>query len=154
MRIASRETSDRLAVSYKPVRAIALGPHCGAHADRICKSNDFDPQAWLAHVLPKLSDHHAKRIHELLPWNGKASPGNCPSSLSHIGAAHPEITCGTDRMLASFETVQRCRLRAFCRGPRIADVFHQFSLRQSRTGFDCAIAEQKAAKRVRARRSN
>ena len=33
------------------------------------KLNDIDPQAWLADVLARLPDHHAKRIHELLPWN-------------------------------------------------------------------------------------
>ena len=33
------------------------------------KLNDIDPQAWLADVLARLSDHPAKRIHELLPWN-------------------------------------------------------------------------------------
>src|SRR5712691_5644305 len=33
------------------------------------KLNDVDPQAWLADVLARLSDHPAKRIHELLPWN-------------------------------------------------------------------------------------
>jgi transposase len=39
----------------------------------ICKLNDVDPQAWLAYVLAKLSDHPAKRIDEFLPWNWKAS---------------------------------------------------------------------------------
>src|SRR5215510_7712135 len=33
------------------------------------KLNNVDPQAWLADVLARLSDHPAKRIHELLPWN-------------------------------------------------------------------------------------
>ena len=33
------------------------------------KLNDVDPQAWLADVLARLSDHPAKRVHELLPWN-------------------------------------------------------------------------------------
>jgi transposase len=33
------------------------------------KLNEVDPQAWLADVLARLSDHPAKRIHELLPWN-------------------------------------------------------------------------------------
>jgi transposase len=33
------------------------------------KLNEVDPQAWLADVLACLSDHPAKRIHELLPWN-------------------------------------------------------------------------------------
>jgi transposase len=31
------------------------------------KLNDIDPQAWLADVLPRLPDHPAKHIHELLP---------------------------------------------------------------------------------------
>jgi transposase len=30
------------------------------------KLNDVDPQAWLADVLARLSDHPAKRVHELL----------------------------------------------------------------------------------------
>jgi transposase len=38
------------------------------------KLNDVDPQAWLADVLARLSDHPAKRVRELLPWNWKASP--------------------------------------------------------------------------------
>jgi len=33
------------------------------------KLNDVDPQAWLADVLARLSDHPAMRVHELLPWN-------------------------------------------------------------------------------------
>src|SRR5262249_18119882 len=33
------------------------------------KLNDIDAQAWLADALPRLPDHPAKRIHELLPWN-------------------------------------------------------------------------------------
>jgi hypothetical protein len=28
--------------------------------------------------------------------------GNCGSGLSHIGADHPKITCGADRMLTQF----------------------------------------------------
>jgi transposase len=31
--------------------------------------NDIDPQVWLADVLARMSDHPAKRIRELLPWN-------------------------------------------------------------------------------------
>jgi transposase len=38
------------------------------------KLNDIDPQAWLADVLARLPDHSAKRIHELLPWNWRATP--------------------------------------------------------------------------------
>ena len=37
-----------------------------------CKLANIDPQAWIAHVLARLSDHPAKRIDELLPWNWKA----------------------------------------------------------------------------------
>jgi transposase len=33
------------------------------------KLNNIDPQAWLADVLARLSDHPAKRIDQLLPWN-------------------------------------------------------------------------------------
>ena len=33
------------------------------------KLNEIDPQAWLADVLARLSDHPARRIHDLLPWN-------------------------------------------------------------------------------------
>ena len=33
------------------------------------KINDVDPQAWLADVLRRISDHPASRLHELLPWN-------------------------------------------------------------------------------------
>ena len=28
-----------------------------------------DPEAWLADVLSRISDHPASRLHELLPWN-------------------------------------------------------------------------------------
>ena len=35
------------------------------------KLNDIDPQAWLADVLARISDHPAKRLDELLPWNWK-----------------------------------------------------------------------------------
>ena len=33
------------------------------------KLNDIDPEAWLADVLRRISDHPASRLHELLPWN-------------------------------------------------------------------------------------
>jgi transposase len=36
-----------------------------------CKLCDVDPRAWLADVLARLSDHPARRIVELLPWNWK-----------------------------------------------------------------------------------
>ena len=32
------------------------------------KTNDVDPQAWLADVLRRIADHPALRLHELLPW--------------------------------------------------------------------------------------
>jgi transposase len=38
-----------------------------------CKLNGVDPQAWLADVLARLSDHPAKRIAELLPWSWAAA---------------------------------------------------------------------------------
>lgn len=38
------------------------------------KLSDIDPQPWLADVLARLSDHPAKRIHELLPWNWTLRP--------------------------------------------------------------------------------
>jgi transposase len=37
------------------------------------KLNDIDPQAWLADVLARISDHPAKRLDELLPWNWKTT---------------------------------------------------------------------------------
>ena len=37
------------------------------------KLNDIDPQAWLADVLARISDHPAKRLDELLPWNWKTA---------------------------------------------------------------------------------
>jgi hypothetical protein len=33
------------------------------------KLNGVDPRAWLADVLPRIADHPASRLHELLPWN-------------------------------------------------------------------------------------
>jgi len=33
------------------------------------KLNDINPEAWLADVLRRISDHPASRLHELLPWN-------------------------------------------------------------------------------------
>ena len=33
------------------------------------KLNDIDPEAWLADVLHRISDHPMSRLHELLPWN-------------------------------------------------------------------------------------
>jgi transposase len=38
-----------------------------------CKMNDVDPQAWLADVLARLSDHPANKVADLLPWSWKAS---------------------------------------------------------------------------------
>ncbi len=40
------------------------------------KLNDVDPRAWLADVLARIADHPASRLHELLPWNWKATQAN------------------------------------------------------------------------------
>jgi transposase len=37
------------------------------------KLNSINPQAWLANVLARIADHPASRLHELLPWNWKAT---------------------------------------------------------------------------------
>ena len=34
--------------------------------------NEVDPQAWLADVLARISDHAIHRLDELLPWNWAA----------------------------------------------------------------------------------
>ena len=34
-----------------------------------CKLNDIDPEAYLKHVLERITDHPIDRIDELLPWN-------------------------------------------------------------------------------------
>jgi transposase len=36
------------------------------------KTNDIDPQAWLAHVLAKIAQHPISRLDELLPWKWQA----------------------------------------------------------------------------------
>jgi transposase len=33
------------------------------------KLNDIDPQAWLADVLARITDHRANDLAALLPWN-------------------------------------------------------------------------------------
>ena len=33
----------------------------------------IDPKAWLADVLARIADHRASRIHDLLPWNWRAT---------------------------------------------------------------------------------
>ncbi len=33
------------------------------------KTNDIDPQAWLADVLARIAEHPASRLNKLLPWN-------------------------------------------------------------------------------------
>jgi transposase len=38
------------------------------------KLNDVDPLAWLADALARIADIPQSRLHELLPWNWKASP--------------------------------------------------------------------------------
>jgi transposase len=40
---------------------------------QIAKLNDVDPQAWLADVLARISDHNIQRLDELLPWTWKAA---------------------------------------------------------------------------------
>ena len=47
-----------------------------------CKLGDTDLQAWLAHVLAKLPDHPASKIHELLPWNWQAAQAEAPKPAS------------------------------------------------------------------------
>jgi transposase len=37
------------------------------------KLNAINPQAWLADVLARIADHHASRLHELLPWHWEAT---------------------------------------------------------------------------------
>ena len=37
------------------------------------KLTDVDPQAWLADVLARIADTPQSRLHELLPWQWKAS---------------------------------------------------------------------------------
>jgi transposase len=38
------------------------------------KLNDIDPQAWLADVLARISDHNIHSLDQLLPWNWKTQP--------------------------------------------------------------------------------
>lgn len=37
------------------------------------KLNDIDPQTWLADVLTRVADSPQNRLHELLPWNWRAT---------------------------------------------------------------------------------
>ena len=37
------------------------------------KLNGVDPQAWLADVLARIAELPHTRVHELLPWNWKAT---------------------------------------------------------------------------------
>ena len=72
----------------RAVRGIAVGRRnwtfCGSDSGgrraaaiytliETCKLNDVDPRAWLADVLPRIADHPAKKIADLLPWNWKAA---------------------------------------------------------------------------------
>src|SRR5438105_4284 len=57
----------------------------------------------LGYVNSAIASRRKARIDELLPWNWKANQADdCQSSLSLLGTAHPEITCGTDRMLTDW----------------------------------------------------
>jgi hypothetical protein len=72
----------------RALRCVALGrkswlfagsPRGGERAAMIysliatCKLNDIDPQAWLADVLNRIADQPAAKLHELLPWNWRAT---------------------------------------------------------------------------------
>jgi transposase len=37
--------------------------------DRHSQMNDVDPQAWLADVRARISEHPVQKLDELLPWN-------------------------------------------------------------------------------------
>jgi transposase len=39
------------------------------------KTNDIDPQAWLADVLARIAEHPASQLDELLPWNWRPANG-------------------------------------------------------------------------------
>lgn len=38
--------------------------------------NNVDPEAWLAWVLQRLTDHKINRIDELMPWNWVTEQSN------------------------------------------------------------------------------
>jgi transposase len=72
----------------RAVRGIAVGRRnwtfCGSDAGgeraaviftliETAKLCDIDPKAWLADVLARIADHPASRIHDLLPWNWRAT---------------------------------------------------------------------------------
>src|SRR5207244_11763010 len=38
------------------------------------KLNDVDPQAWLADILARISEHPIQMLDELLPWNSRRHP--------------------------------------------------------------------------------
>ena len=47
------------------------------------KLNDVDPRAWLADVIARIADHPVRRLHELLPWNWRATRAEiCESRAS------------------------------------------------------------------------
>jgi hypothetical protein len=55
------------------------------------------------YVNSAIASRRKARIDELLPWNWKANQADdCQSSLSRLGTDHPEITCGTERMLTDW----------------------------------------------------
>ena len=47
------------------------------------KLNIVDPRAWLADVLARISDHPARRLNELLPWNWR-QPSSVRRKPSHL----------------------------------------------------------------------
>jgi hypothetical protein len=49
---------ERRAVMYSPIVT--------------AKTNDVDPQAWLADVLARIAEHPVQRLDELLPWNWRS----------------------------------------------------------------------------------
>lgn len=81
----------------RSLRGVAIGrknwTFCGSDAGghraaaiytliETCKLGNIDPQAWLAHVLAKLPDHPASKIHELLPWNWQKAQAEAPKPVS------------------------------------------------------------------------
>jgi hypothetical protein len=57
------------------------------------KLNGRDPQAWLADVLCRFTDHPASQLHELLPWHWKHRPRDHAASDTMEARRHTSITC-------------------------------------------------------------